>query len=86
MRLLKPFWGVTQFSWLSPMYARGIHATILLFIFLLLICPFITGVGGCLSQQPRRMEGKLFFLLHMRKDQIVHLSKESVTHSWHGLY
>ena len=41
------------------MYARGIHVIKLLFVFLLLICLLLL---GALSQEPRMVQGKLFFL------------------------
>ena len=42
------------------MYTGGIHVIRFLFIFLLLICLLLQGWG--LSQQPRMVEGKFFFL------------------------
>ena len=46
------------FLGLSRVYRRS-HVIKLMFVFILLICLFITGT---LSQEPRRVEGKLFFL------------------------
>ena len=67
---LRPFWGVTQCFWVFPRYIY--LPCILRFpwvsprytcystpIFLLLICLLLQ---GCLSQKPRRAEGKLFSL------------------------
>jgi len=42
--------GGTQFSWVSPICAGGIHIIKLLFVFLLLIC---VNSRGYLSQEPR---------------------------------
>ena len=54
-----PFW----FSWVSPLYARGIHVIRLMFVFLLLTCLLLWGArGGNLSQEPGKVKGKLFFL------------------------
>ena len=60
-----PFLGVTQFPWVSPMYKGDIHVTKLLFVFLLLICLFITRI----SQPPRRRiwKKKLSFLSYITR-------------------
>lgn len=49
--------GVSWFSFVSPMYT-GSHVIKLVFVLLLPICLFT----GALSQEPRKVEGKLFFL------------------------
>lgn len=51
------FGGISQFSWVSPVYTGGIHV-IKPLVFLLLICIITEG----LSQESRRVGEKLFFL------------------------
>ena len=63
-----PIWGVTQFSSVSPMYTRGLHVIKLLFVFPLLVCLLLQ---GGLSQEPRRVEGKLFFLSYNFYPEII---------------
>lgn len=46
-------------SWVSLMYTGCMHVVKLLFVFPLLICLLLR---GSLSQETRRVEGKLFFL------------------------
>lgn len=53
-------WRVTQFSWVSPMYTESIHVIKLVCVFLLLLYLLLQ---KCLSQEPRKVEGKLFFFL-----------------------
>ena len=56
---LGPFLVMTQFSWISSMfYTGGIHGVKLACFFLLLNCLLLQ---WCLSQEPRKLEGKLFF-------------------------
>lgn len=59
------FEEVTSFFWVSPMYTEGIYAIKLLLDFLLLICLLLK---GDLSQEPRRVEGELYFP-PLRKEQ-----------------
>lgn len=54
----RPFQRIAHFSWASPTYARGM--CLLNFCFSLVSLSLITRVG--LSQEPRWVEGKLFFL------------------------
>lgn len=55
-----PFGEVTQFSWVDPMYVGGMHVIKLLFVFLLVIFHY----RERLSREPRRVEGKLYFILN----------------------
>ena len=44
-KVIVPFGGVTQFSWVSPMYTGGIHVIKLVFAFLLLTCFYYQNVS-----------------------------------------
>ena len=55
--------GVTQFSWVSPMYTEGIYYYSLK-VFLKLIYLLLQRV---LSQGPRKIKGKLFFLYSLER-------------------
>ena len=57
------------------MYIGVIHVIKFLLDFLLLICPYY-GDGGCLSQEPRRIEGKLFCPLQMALSGMQRLSTD----------
>ena len=60
------FQEVIQFSWVSPCIQEVIVITILVlggfFVVTVVNLSFIIWVGGSLSQEPRKVEGKLFFL------------------------
>ena len=56
---LGPFQRVISFSWISPIYTRGMHVIKLLFV-----CYYSVFFPRGLSQEPGRAEGKLFFLPH----------------------
>ena len=56
---LGPFLEVTQFSWVSPVCIGVIHVIKLLFVFFLIIYLLLQ---RCLSQKPRKIQGKSFFL------------------------
>lgn len=58
--------GVTEFSWVSPNYAGGIHVIKFLFVFLLNLSYYINLIIGS-AEDPRREEEKIFQSLHKQK-------------------
>ena len=57
--LLGPFVGVTQFSWVSPMYIEGVQDIKLLFVPFPINLLFITGTS---QQRTKKSTGKMIFL------------------------
>lgn len=58
--------GVTEFSWVSPNYAGGIHVIKFLFVFLINLSYYIKLIIGSVDELRKEVE-KNFQFLHKQK-------------------